>query len=184
MNWRALVTVRPGYAIQSHNRWSSNWVAHRARASRDSANFRVIRISSKRVVLEVENDRDNDGRDRQKLRTVLALALLAALMISVMFFLKNFALTPESANFGESDDLIKQQTCVDLQVVPSFETVESAELFEVQGWRFDARSRVVSLGQLVSGDYSATCGGQALDMRVLLIRQGEVWQVEKMAPTK
>ena len=184
MNWRALVTARPGYAIQSHNRWFSNWVAYRSQASKNAANLRVIRIASKRVVFEVEHEQHDAGRDRQTYRKVLALALLAATMIPNTIFVTNLAMTPESANVGEAADPIKQPACVDPLAVHSFETVESAELFEVQGWRFDARSRVVSLGQLVSGDYSATCGVQTRGMRVLLIRQGDVWQVEKMAPTK
>lgn len=184
MNWRSLLTARPGYAIRSHNRWLSNWVAYRARASRDLASFRIIRIASKRVVFEVENERDNAGRDRQKLRTVLVPALFAALMISIMIFVMTFAMTPESANLGQTDEPIKHPTCVDLQAVRSFETSKSGESFEVQGWRFDTQSQVVILGQLASADYLATCGAQTVDMRVLFIRQGEAWQIEKMAPTK
>lgn len=182
MNWRNLVTARPGYSIQSHNRWFSSWVAFRANASRNSANFRIIRIASKRVVFEVEGARDKSGR--QRFRIAFALASLVALLGATTLFLWSFAVIPETSNVVETEEPINLLACDDLQSLSSFEAVDNTAMFDVQGWRLEIRSDVISLGQLASANYFATCNGQTRDIRVVFIRQGEKWHIEKMAPTK
>ena len=93
-------------------------------------------------------------------------------------------MTPDPSNLVAAVDPIKQPACVDLQSLQSNQLVDNAQTFELGGWKFMVRSQVVSLGQLASADYYATCGDLTRDIRVLLIRHGETWQIEKVAPTK
>ena len=193
MSWRDLITVRAGYEAHTHNRWFSNWVAFRHRLSRDAIDFRMIRIAPKRIVFEIPRDSDSmhmsEHQNRfswsKALLSVVALWIVVVLtaLLSPVLFAPEHASSHTAANASSSQSP-KPKPCVDIESLNKRTIVENTEAFSVDGWNFESQSKLVSLGQLASADYLASCQSVARDIRVLFIAHGNSWQIEKMAPTK
>ena len=193
MSWRDLITVRAGYTARTHNRWFSNWVAFRDRLSRDAVAFRIIRIAPKRIVFEIPGHSDNlHGAEfrrrfawKRVFLSVVALSLVVVLtaLISPALFAPEHA-SSHTAAIASGSQSPQPKPCVDIQSLKKRTIVENTEAFSVEGWTFESQSKLVSLGQLASADYLATCQSDARGIRVLFISQGKGWQIEKMAPTE
>jgi hypothetical protein len=185
--------VRAGYTTRTHNRWFSNWVAFRDRLSRDAVAFRIIRIAPKRIVFEISGHSDNLHRAEFRRRfdwKRVFLSVVALLLVVVLTALLSPALfAPEQSSshtaaiaFGSQSP--QPKPCVEIENLNKRTIVENTEAFSVEGWTFESQSKLVSLGQLASADFVATCMSVARDIRVLFIAKGNSWQIEKMAPTE
>lgn len=193
MSWRDLITVRAGYEAHTHNRWFSNWVAFRERLTRDADGFRMIRLAPKRIVFEIPGDLDSMHRSEHQSRfswskvllSVVALWIVVVLtaLLSPVLFAPEHASSHTAANASSSQSP-KPKPCVDIESLNKRTIVENTEAFSVEGWTFESQSKLVSLGQLASANYLASCMSVARDIRVLFIAHGKSWQIEKMAPTE
>ena len=193
MSWRDLITVRAGYTARTHNRWFSNWVAFRDSLSRDAIAFRIIRIAPKRIAFEIPGDSDSMHRSDLQSRFSWSKALLSVVALSTVVVLTALLspalFAPEQASshtaaIASSSQSPKPQPCLEIENLHTGTLVENTAGFGFEGWNFELESKLVSLGQLASADYVATCMSATRDIRVLFIAQGKSWQIEKMAPTK
>lgn len=199
MSWRDLITVRAGYTARTHNRWFSNWVAFRDRLSRDAIAFHIIRIAPKRIVFEIPGQSVNLYKSELQSRfswmgkRVIVAVGLVVVVLSIVVVLSaqqsSVLLAPEhayghTAANASSSQSPKPKPCVEIENLRSGAIIENTEAFSADGWHLVSQSKLVSLGQLASADYLATCDSAARAIRVLFISQGKGWQIEKMAPTE
>ncbi len=193
MSWRDLITVRAGYTARTYNRWFSNWVAFRDRLSRDAVAFRIIRIAPKRIVFEIPGRSDNlhgaEFRRRFDWKRVFLSVVALSLVVFLTALLSPALVAPEQASshtaaIASGSQSPQPKLCVDIESLNKRTIVENTEAFSVDGWNFESQGKLVSLGQLASADYLASCQSVARDIRVLFIAHGNSWQIEKMAPTK
>ncbi len=199
MSWRDLITVRAGYTARTHNRWFSNWVAFRDRLSRDAIAFNIIRIAPKRIVFEIPGQSVNLYKSELQSRfswmgkRVIVAVGLVVVVLSIVVVLSaqqsSVLLAPEhayghTAANASSSQSPKPKPCVEIENLRSGAIIENTEAFSADGWHLVSQSKLVSLGQLASADYLATCESAARAIRVLFISQGKGWQIEKMAPTE
>jgi hypothetical protein len=199
VSWRDLITVRAGYTARTHNRWFSNWVAFRDRLSRDAIAFHIIRIAPKRIVFEIPGQSVNLYKSELQSRfswmgkRVIVAVGLVVVVLSIVVVLSaqqsSVLLAPEhayghTAANASSSQSPKPKPCVEIENLRSGAIIENTEAFSADGWHLVSQSKLVSLGQLASADYLATCDSAARAIRVLFISQGKGWQIEKMAPTE
>jgi hypothetical protein len=199
VSWRDLITLRAGYTARTHNRWFSNWVAFRVRLSRDAVAFSIIRIAPKRIIFEIPGQSDNLHKAElqshfsstgKRLIAAVGLVVVALSIVVVLatqllpvLFAPDHASSHTAANASSSQSP-KPKPCVEYENLRSGATIENTDAFNADGWHFVSQSKLVSLGQLASAEYLATCESAARDFRVLFISQGNGWQIEKMAPTE
>ena len=185
--------MRAGYEAHTHNRWFSNWVAFRERLTRDADGFRMIRLAPKRIVFEIPGDLDSMHRSEHQSRFSWSKVLLSVVALSIVVVLTALLspalVAPEQASshtaaIASGSPSPQPKPCFDLESLNKRTSVENTEAFSVDGWNFVPQSELVSLGQLASADYLASCQSVARDIRVLFIAHGKSWQIEKMAPTE
>ena len=190
--------MKAGYTVRAHNRWFSNWVSYRERISRDATGFRTIRLAPKRIVFEMPTKSDNLRKSYRTWQVSWPKVLLAVFALSILAILTAqlssalFAPAQNSVQRAHSrttanasnSSVPELSTCVDFASENSGAIVSSTEAFSVEGWHFESQSKLVSLGQLASAEYSASCMSVAKNIRVLFIAHGKNWQIEKMAPTQ
>jgi hypothetical protein len=199
VSWLNLITVRAGYTARTHNRWFSNWVAFREQFSRNAVAYRLIRIAPKRIVFEIPGQSGSLHKAELQSRfswtgkcliaavglVVVALSIIVVLatQLAPVLFAPEHASSHTAANASRLQSP-KSKPCADLEILNASTIVENTEAFSAEGWNFESQSKLVSLGQLASAEYLATCMSVARDIRVLFIAQGKGWQIEKMAPTE
>lgn len=182
MTWRALVTSSPGHHFIAHNRWLTNWVARRQAISSSATTFRIVRLATKRIVFEIP--KTEATKSKTKGMFIIALSVVTSLSLTACIVLAQTKANSDAKKIDLVDTDGAKSTCFDLADMHPSVLVQDFAAFEYRGWQFKPQTKLIQLGQLASAEYVATCKDEVRDFRVQLLRQGESWLTEKMAPTQ
>jgi hypothetical protein len=188
VNWRNLLEGSDQQSVIAPNRLLSNWVLERQRLAELYGDVAIKRISSRRVVLTIQ-----EVLGKNKRHWFLKVAFAAAFMLCLCclgFGLANmFSVRGESqavasardaGGAGERASPAESNKCQ----APNLIGVQFDSLSDIvlPPWQFSPSSQVIELGNVESFALEANCEDRRVSYRITATKTSYHWQIQKVAP--